>query len=1281
MIGSLLNNRYKIDSELGQGGMGVVYRGHDNLLRRDVAVKLIEKSSLGTEGRARLLHEARAAAALNHPNVVSIFDAGEADNTPFIVMELVDGRSLHSHHTEDFDEIVHIAQQICVALGHAHAHGVIHRDLKPENVLIARNGTAILTDFGLARSVASRLSSEGMIVGTVFYLAPELARGQDYDGRADLYALGVMLYELTTGELPFTSDDPLAVISQHLNAPVIPPRAKNPAIRPALERLILGLMAKDPADRPSSATEVLHRLENLEGDSQGASIAGELSVLDRIVRGRLVGRDRELAEAIALWQAAASAKGQVLLVSGEPGVGKTRLVKELCARVEISGGEVLASECYAEGNTPYTPFSQIIRSSLENGQNLKLSKAVLKDLVTIAPDLEIRYPEKLPAPSSDPEGQQLHLFESVFSLLNAILDKAPILLFLDDGHWADSGTLQLLRHLARRTRDRRMMIVTTYREIELDETRPFLAFIHDLNRERLATRLKLTRLDSQGAEDMLAALLAEKITPDFLEGIYRETEGNPFFIEEVIKALVEQGELFYDDNRWHRPSMEEIKIPQSVHLAIHARVGKLPAAAQDVLQQAAIFGREFDYESLKLMSTLNEDVLIEALERAERAQLIEEIRHKDNGRRSGSPAFSFAHALIPTSLYENVSSLRRPRLHHRAALALEQVHALRLEAIAPRLGRHFAEAGETKKAVEYLIKAGDKARDLYAYQEAIDAYQQALELMRDIGELSQAARTQMKLGLLYHTTFDYARARQAYKEGFALWRQAGEERDETHIPAAPHAFRVTWEYPPTLDPGLAIDSASATAIYQIFHGLVELNPDMEIMPDIAHTWEVQEGGRKYIFRLREDVRWSDDTPVTAGDFAYAWKRVLDPETGSRAAEWLYDLKGARAYHQGELAEADEMGVRALDDYTLLVELEEPAGYFLHLLAFFTSFPVPRHFVEEYGERWTDLGHIVTNGPFKIKSRQHGKQILLTRNPNFTGRHGGNLEEIELNLVRGLSPKNLKWYEADDLDMIGIDSQLQVFDQARRRYADEYVTGPGFVTTCVGFDPSRPPFDDERVRQAFVHAADRDYLANVVARGYVDPATGGFVPPGIPGHSEGIGLTHDVERARQLLEAAGYPDGKGFPKITTPIWSSYASTCEYLQGQWSQNLGVEVDLESMEWAAYLDTLHEEPPQLMWLGWSADYPDPDGFLRVPFSRYRSLMWDDTYRDLVESARRVTEQADRMKMYQDADRYLITRALVMPLTYGRWHLLVKPWVKKLPLSPFAGGIYFKDIVLAPH
>ncbi len=263
-------SRYRLDSELGRGGMAVVYRAYDTLLEREVAVKVLMPGTLGTEGRARLLSEARAVAKLNHPNIVAVYDAGEKDGSAFIVMELIQGESLHTHRPQSLGEILSITRQICAALDHAHAQGIVHRDLKPENVLLSQIPSpyqgeqagvrAKLVDFGLARSMASRLTAEGTIIGTVFYLAPEQALGQAVDGRADLYALGVMLYELTTGRLPFEADDPLAVISQHLHAPVVPPRTYNSEIPDALDALIVRLLSKQPHDRPGSAREVMEAL-------------------------------------------------------------------------------------------------------------------------------------------------------------------------------------------------------------------------------------------------------------------------------------------------------------------------------------------------------------------------------------------------------------------------------------------------------------------------------------------------------------------------------------------------------------------------------------------------------------------------------------------------------------------------------------------------------------------------------------------------------------------------------------------------------------------------------------------------------------------------------------------------------------------------------------------------------------------------------------------------------------------------------------------------------------
>jgi serine/threonine-protein kinase len=344
LIGSTVNNRYKIESELGRGGMGTVYRAHDSTLNRDVALKLISNTDLGTEGRSRLLNEAQTVAQLDHPNIVTVFDAGEFESKPYIVMQLVEGGTLYEQKPESIDETLTIVKQVCAALEYAHQRDVVHRDLKPENVALSDDGTTKLMDFGLARSVTSRMTSEGNIVGTVFYMAPEQAMGQELDGRADLYALGVMLYELTTGELPFIDENPIAVITQHLNAPVVPPRAKNEEIPAYLDNLILNLMEKDPQDRLESAAAVLQILESPEDADASLRERKEVTVLDRIVRGRIVGRTGEYEEARTLWRDVADGAGQTLLISGEPGIGKTRLMREVVTQSEVSGGRALVGE-------------------------------------------------------------------------------------------------------------------------------------------------------------------------------------------------------------------------------------------------------------------------------------------------------------------------------------------------------------------------------------------------------------------------------------------------------------------------------------------------------------------------------------------------------------------------------------------------------------------------------------------------------------------------------------------------------------------------------------------------------------------------------------------------------------------------------------------------------------------------------------------------------------------------------------------------------------------------
>jgi serine/threonine protein kinase/DNA-binding SARP family transcriptional activator len=263
-VGTFLNQRYRLEAERGQGGMGVVYQGYDTLLGRDVAIKVLSSALVDTEAYQRLLQEAQAIAKMNHPNIVSIFDAGEAFGMPYIVMELLEGKTLLESKPDTIEGAIDVIFQVCKALSPVHAAGIVHRDLKPENVMITPDGVVKLMDFGLARLEASRLTKEGEIIGTIYYLAPEQVLGKEVNFRADLYSIGVVLYELVTGHLPFTADDPVAVISQHLHASVIPPVEYNLEIPPELDDLILRLMRKKPEDRPSSVGKVIEVLEYLQ---------------------------------------------------------------------------------------------------------------------------------------------------------------------------------------------------------------------------------------------------------------------------------------------------------------------------------------------------------------------------------------------------------------------------------------------------------------------------------------------------------------------------------------------------------------------------------------------------------------------------------------------------------------------------------------------------------------------------------------------------------------------------------------------------------------------------------------------------------------------------------------------------------------------------------------------------------------------------------------------------------------------------------------------------------
>lgn len=781
MIGEIINARYHLKAELGQGGMGTVYLAHDSVLDRDVALKLVTSVNLSREGRSKLLTEARTVAKLSHPNIVTVFDAGEVDEQPYVVMEYIQGKTLNESAIDGIKVIVDITKQICTALQYAHDQEIVHRDLKPENVIIQPDGVLRLMDFGLAVSTTSRMTENGLIMGTVAYMSPEQAFGYEITPASDLYSLGVMLYELTTKTLPFEAEDALAIITQHIHAPVVPPRAKNDQIPSPLNDLIVNLLNKDPLERPASAAEVVEIMDQPGFLETEQIVEQDFTVLDRIVRGRIIGRQAELEEAKILWRRAEQGQGQVLLISGEPGIGKTRLMREIITHAEVSGGKSLVGECYAESNSPYSAFAQITRQALDliRKESLDLPDTVLDDILSLTPNLRFRFPNLESNPELDPESEQQRLFENMVLLCSRLAGYSPLLLVVDDAHWADSGTVTMLHHLFRRTHNLPVMILATYREVELKESRPFNEMLLDLNRQRLGYRIKLERLDREATGKLLKAIFAEDISSEFLDGIYRETNGNPFFIEEVCRALVESGVVYYEAGEWHRQSMEEIEIPQGVQVAVESRLTNLPKEYQDLLRMASIIGREFSFDILAAALDTDEDSIIDGLEAAEEAQMIQEV----DGH--GDVSFIFVHALVPNAIVDSVRTLRRRKLHKRVAAAVETVNPQDYESLA----YHFGEAGDDSQALKYYKLAGERAAAAFANQDAENYFQSALDLVEAAPERADLLA---KLGLAQAYQSENQAALETWREAIDLFKSLNDIDRVAELFA--RSTRTTWDW-------------------------------------------------------------------------------------------------------------------------------------------------------------------------------------------------------------------------------------------------------------------------------------------------------------------------------------------------------------------------------------------------------------------------------------------------------------------------------------------------------
>ena len=486
------------------------------------------------------------------------------------------------------------------------------------------------------------------------------------------------------------------------------------------------------------------------------------SLLDQLVQGRFVGRHRELAQLKQQWVLAQ--EGHLVLISGEPGVGKTRLAHELIAHAQQTGATILRGGCYEyEATTPYLPFVEALRDWVHT-QPVDALRAlvhpVAPELAKLAPEVEVKLGPTTPNPPLPPKEERLRLFDSVARFLQTLAAGRGLLLFIDDLHWADLGTLSLLHYVLRHMRTERLLILTAYREVELDRSHPLSSALVDWNRERLTTRIALGRLSREDTGAFLATLFGQvSIAPGFPEVIYRETEGNPFFIEEVIKSLIEQGQIYREGDRWHCQQIPELLIPQSIREAIGRRLARLSSACTDMLHTAAALGRVFSYGQLTVASATKEDQLLDTLDEASAAQLI---------RPETGDAFVFSHDKIREVLYEELNPIRRARLHLRIGEALELLCASRPDVPIQDLAHHFTHGGDLERSLRYSIRAAEEAERLFAHDETLKFLQQARQSASELNRIDQVSSLDERMGDTYALCGPVHLAVEAYERALSL---------------------------------------------------------------------------------------------------------------------------------------------------------------------------------------------------------------------------------------------------------------------------------------------------------------------------------------------------------------------------------------------------------------------------------------------------------------------------------------------------------------------------------
>lgn len=468
--------------------------------------------------------------------------------------------------------------------------------------------------------------------------------------------------------------------------------------------------------------------------------------------------------------------------------------------------------------------------------------------------------------------------------------------------------------------------------------------------------------------------------------------------------------------------------------------------------------------------------------------------------------------------------------------------------------------------------------------------------------------------------------------------------------------------PEYLDPALSTGLYDARVSVLLYEGLTAKDPKtLEPRPGVAERWEVSPDGRAYIFHLRPNAFWSDGRPVTAQDFVYSWTRVLTPATGARYAAYLYPIVNAEAFNQGKLKDPTQIGVRAIDERTLHVRLNDPVPYFLFLTGFQTYYPVPRQAVEQFGDQWTDPQHIVTNGPYLLRERHLHDRMVLERNPRYWNRQEVRTERILAFTVDDARTAT-NMYEAGMLDWLPYPSVPHDFLPYMRGRFRDLMTFAQIGLMYFGLNTTRPPLDDLRVRRALSLSLDRRAITAGLLRGGEIP-TDHFVPAGFPGYPAPPPPVYDPQQAAQLLRKAGYPNGEGFPTLEILVPPDRRNIAEAAQQMWARNLNLHFTIHSEEFSSFLKRWDRMDYDIAGTRWIGDYLDPSTFTDLMEStngNNNTGYGSPEYDRLQAEARYELDPVKRLQLLQRGEALMLADAPVIPLYIMAANELVKPYVR---------------------